>query len=79
MEEWKFGKVECWRNGTPIAIGGTVEALAEIPLRREKIAKMEIDNWRPQIAIGAGDWQLPTADFPLRSALCKKHHQQQNL
>jgi hypothetical protein len=28
------------KSGTPIAIGGNVEALAEIPLRREKRGRM---------------------------------------
>jgi hypothetical protein len=27
--------MEGWKDGTPIAIGGNVEALAEIPLRWE--------------------------------------------
>jgi hypothetical protein len=38
--------LECWKIGTPIPIaiwiiGGNVEALAEIPLRRENVEKMK--------------------------------------
>jgi hypothetical protein len=33
--------VEDWRIGTQIAIGGNVEALAEIPLRRVKNGMVE--------------------------------------
>jgi hypothetical protein len=40
-EEWKSGRMEGWEIGTPIAIGGNVEALAEIPLRRENVGKLE--------------------------------------
>jgi len=37
VEEWKGGRMERWKNGT---VGKwNVEALAEIPLRREKIGK----------------------------------------
>ncbi len=41
--------MEGWKGGTPIAIGATmeewnVEAKAEIPLRREKIGRME--DWK---------------------------------
>jgi len=39
-EEWKDGMMERWNDGTPIAIGGNVEALDEIPLRREKNGRM---------------------------------------
>jgi hypothetical protein len=41
IRQWKNGMVEEWKNGTPIAIGWNVEALAEIPLRREKSGRME--------------------------------------
>jgi hypothetical protein len=41
VEEWKSGRMEGWEIGTPIAIGGNVEALAEIPLRRENVGKLE--------------------------------------
>jgi hypothetical protein len=34
--------MECWKNGTPTAIWGNVEALAEIPLQREKNGMLEI-------------------------------------
>jgi hypothetical protein len=42
--------MEEWKDGTPIPIaigiiGGNVEALAEIPLRREKDGRME--RWNP--------------------------------
>ena len=36
--------MECWKNGTPITIEGNVEALAEIPLRREKNGMLECWN-----------------------------------
>jgi hypothetical protein len=45
MEEWKNGMMEQWKSGTPIAIGGNVEALAEIPLLREKNERIrQFDN-----------------------------------
>jgi hypothetical protein len=41
LEKWKDGRMEGWKDGTPIAIGGNVEALAEIPLQLEKIGRLE--------------------------------------
>ncbi len=39
MECWKNGRMECWKNGR---VGEwNVEALAEIPLRREKNGMLE--------------------------------------
>jgi hypothetical protein len=52
MERWKSGMLEEWNVGTPIAIGGNVEALAEIPLRREKNGRVEkwnvgrMEDWK---------------------------------
>jgi hypothetical protein len=45
MRQFDNGKMERWNNGTPIAIGGNVEALAEIPLLREKNERIrQFDN-----------------------------------
>jgi hypothetical protein len=46
------GRMEEWKNGTPIAIGGNVEALAEILLWREKNEKLE------QNPVGFGNLNL---------------------
>ena len=67
MECWKIGMVEWWKvelfyhggtedtkNGTTKAIEGNVEALAEIPLRREKNGRLEngrLEKWNGECFI----------------------------
>jgi hypothetical protein len=59
MEEWKNGRMEGWKNGR--MEGWNVEALAEIPLRREKNGRIEDSNYnRP---LPTGYFRLPTSDF----------------
>jgi len=64
IRQWKNGRLECWN----------VEALAEIPLRREKIAKMEIDDCQLPTAncrLPTANCQLPTANCQLPTADCQ--------
>jgi hypothetical protein len=47
-KDWNDGMLEDWKSGTPIAIGGKVEALAEIPLRRENVGNLKLKDGKRQ-------------------------------